>query len=58
LGPESGALVVDYASFVTAINSIVNWATVSCDATNLLYDGNTFAKNVLLGSVDCGILDG
>ena len=50
------ALKTDYASFLTAINSISVWTTVHCDGGDLLYDGKTLDSE-LLGTVECDILD-
>jgi hypothetical protein len=50
-------LTVDHAAFVTALNSITDWATVHCDGANLAYDSTTIAKPDFVGAADCGILD-
>jgi hypothetical protein len=50
-------LATTFADFVTVINGVTDWSTVSCDRGNLVHDSLTTPLPYFVGPVDCDMLD-
>lgn len=50
-------LKTDYSDFIGVINEIVDWTSVNCGATELIYDETSASLPKFVGLVDCEILE-